>query len=305
MLTPLRWIVNTLLYSCGLKMDESSAPITSQIHRFVRFGKRLVIATITVASFFVFTQDIQIFPGIVPGYLFSQGTAPSGTTEFKLTTSDGEHILVWKSDSNLPRRKEVILFFHGNAESLSSSKHLQRWLASQGYTNYALEYRGYSGTTGFPSESGIYRDGEAAIEFLLSKEGVSGNDIILMGNSIGTGPASFIANRYKVRSLVLLAPYSSLKALVEEIPFIGYLSPLLKYQFPTEEFIAGLKETCVVVAHGKKDGTIPYAHSVRLRSAYQGSGTFTLLLSEKAGHNDILQSVRGDLLKAVQRCVET
>jgi pimeloyl-ACP methyl ester carboxylesterase len=286
-------------------MDVPSTPALSHTQRFMRFSKRLLIATLTVALFFVLTQDIQIFPGILSGYFFRQGTLPSGTTEFNLTTTDGERILVWKRDSNLPRRKEVILFLHGNAESLSSSKHLQRWLASQGYTNYALEYRGYSGTTGFPSESGIYRDGEAAIEFILNKESVSGNDIIVMGNSIGTGPASYIAHKYKVRGLVLLAPYSSLKTLVEEMPVLGYLSPFLKYKFPTEEFIAGLKETCVVVAHGKKDDIIPYAHSVRLQSVYQGTGKFSLLLSEKAGHNNILQSVKGDLMKVVRRCVET
>jgi acetyl esterase/lipase len=268
--------------------------------RMLRFGNRLVIATFCVALFFVFTQDIQIFPGIILGLFSSQGPVPIGTEEFKVTTSDAEQILVWKRVSSLPRKREVMLFFHGNADFLWSAAHVQSWLASHGYTNYALEYRGYPGTTGFPSELGLYRDGEAAIEFLLAKEQISSKDVIIMANSIGSGPAAYIADKYKVKTLVLLAPYRSLKAVVEEMPLIGYLSPFLKYSFPTETFISQLTETSVVVAHGMRDNTIPYTHSVTLKSAYRGAGTYTLLLPENAGHNDILRAVRGEILDFVQ-----
>lgn len=269
---------------------------------FLNFVKRLVISTFAVSLFFVLTQDIQIFPGIIRGFLGSKGEVPAGIEEFSLTTSDQERILVWKKESPFPRRREVFLFFHGNAESLSTSVPLQAFLASHGYSSYVIEYRGYPGTTGYPSEAGIYRDGEASIEFLLIKERVTPGEVVVVGNSIGTGPAAFIAQKFKVKALVLIAPYTSLRALVEQMPVIGYLAPFLKYNFPSDKYVSLLSKTCVVAVHGKRDGTIPYMHSLTLKDAYRGTGSFTLLSSDKAGHNDIFREMKGEILRSSCLC---
>jgi acetyl esterase/lipase len=288
-----------------LSMSSSRAGLKELVYgRGARFLIRLFAASLVVAAFFVATQDLQIFPGIVSGAFRSAPLAPKWVREEMVQTADGETLPVWRVQGKAPQRKQVALILHGNADSLSTITPVQRWLASSGFTSYAIEYRGYAGSTGFPSENGIYLDGEAGIELLFRNEKLTAADVIVFGQSIGTGPAAYLAQKYSVGTLVLVAPYTSLTNVVRELPVFGYLYPFLRYNFPTQEFVGRLKDTCVVAAHGRLDSTIAYYHSEELKRAYRGNKTYILISAASAGHNDILGAVIEEISEALVGCVE-
>jgi fermentation-respiration switch protein FrsA (DUF1100 family) len=273
------------------------------LHRLLTVGRRLVLAAFVVSVFFVATQEFQIFPGLLDSRLSGPlPTPPKGIDVLTTTSSDGAPVVVWRMKApDDPKR--VALIFHGNAERLSTFTRAQRWLASKGISTYAMEYRGYNGwNSGWPSEERLYADAEAAFELMRRTERIEPQDAVVLGSSIGTGIASHIAMKFHPKALVLLSPYTSLKDVVGELPYLGFLSPFLWYQFPSLENIATLRETCVVVAHGHRDTVIPFHHSTQLRDAYRGSGTFSLIESAEAGHNDILAHTSDRITAAISEC---
>lgn len=275
------------------------------LKRMGRFIKRFIVATTVVSAVFVVTQDFQIFPAVLDSYLLNyKNSPPAGIEALHTHSADGHEVLIWRLRAEGGERKKVALFFHGNGEHIQSTVPLQQWLQSLGFTTYAVEYRGYNGRdSGWPTESGFYQDADAAFAFLSAEEKVEPRDVLVYGNSIGTGTAAYVAQAHQVGTLVLTAPYSSLPTLVQSLPFFGYLSRFLKYDFPVAEFVGKLGTTCVVVAHGQQDGTIPYSHSKTIEASYHGTGGFELITVDVAGHNDIFNLAKVQLEKGIEQCV--
>ena len=102
------------------------------------------------------------------------------------------------------------MFFHGNGASWQTTPYITDMLVQHGYGVLAAEYRGYNGNPGSPSEEGLYADGRAAYAFLRER-GVAGQEIVLAGNSIGSGVATHLATEIEARALVLISPFDSLE----------------------------------------------------------------------------------------------
>jgi pimeloyl-ACP methyl ester carboxylesterase len=271
----------------------------------IKIARRLCVAVFCVATFFVVTQDFQIFPLLVGKFFYTATSSPPPDVDvLKPISSDGTSVLVWRLRT-LGNHPRVALIFHGNGEVVGSFLRVQRWLASQGITTYSMEFRGYNGSdSGWPSEQKLYEDARVSFELMLREEGIEAKDAIVLGSSIGTGFASHIAARYQTGALVLLSPYTSLPDVVAHRGVLKYLAPFLWYQFPSEQNVASLRSTCVVTAHGRRDTIIPFDHSERLKQAYTGDSTFTLLESDEAGHNDIIGAVQPLISKAIRSCFE-
>lgn len=109
--------------------------------------------------------------------------------------------------------KPTLLFFHGNGANWQTTPFVTDLLVSDGYGVLAAEYRGYNDNPGVPSEKGLYADGCAAYDF-LREEGLVPQDIVLVGNSIGSGVATHLASEREARALVLVSPFDSLEETV-------------------------------------------------------------------------------------------
>src|SRR5262245_57965581 len=105
--------------------------------------------------------------------------------EHVLTTADGEKIIVWHVPAKSGR--PVILYFHGNGDNLAGFFPRFRDLIADGIGIVAPAYRGYSGSTGTPSEQGLLNDAAAAYAFTVAR--YSADRIIAWGFSLGTGVA--------------------------------------------------------------------------------------------------------------------
>ncbi len=158
--------------------------------------------------------------------------------------------------------KPTVLYFHGNGSDWVSSVAACERLIGQGYGLLAAEYRGYRGNAGSPSEDGLYADGRAALAFLAERD-VAPSDIIIIGNSIGSGTATQMASEANVAGLVLISPFASLTRLVGEKVSWLPVSLLLRDHYDNIGKIGRL-DAPVLIMHGTADTLIPIAHAEAL-----------------------------------------
>src|SRR5262249_58771146 len=122
-----------------------------------------------------------------------------------IPSSDGERLSAWHAP---PRGyKPVVIYFHGNAEIVPWRAERHRATIANGTGLIALNFRGYGGSTGTPTEDGLHRDAQAAYAF--AAERYAPRRIVLWGVSLGTGVAVRLAAEKPVGKLILESPYSS------------------------------------------------------------------------------------------------
>jgi len=179
---------------------------------------------------------------------------------------------------------KILIFFHGNAEdigwSLSFVAKLQRTLKVH---VLSMEYPGYGLYLGKPNSTKILADAETVFNYLTNTIGVRSENIILFGRSIGSGPATFLAARKKVASLILMSAYTSIKAAVKNIAG-NFAKMFVAERFKNIDEISKVKSPILFI-HGIKDTLIPKQHSVDLLNACLQTVSH-IHLSEEMTHND-------------------
>lgn len=205
---------------------------------------------------YVFQRQLIYFPAKnMPGRLaFNAGDMETVT----LHTDDGVSLTSWYKPAEMA--KPTLLILHGNAGHIGGRMPLARQFISKGYGIFLLEYRGYGGNQGQPSEQGFYRDGEAAMQF-LKQRGIGIDKTVLYGESLGTGVATQLASKHAVCALVLQSPYTSLRAVARyHYPWI-LMSPWDKF-----DSLARIRTNHVplLILHGTQDQVIPYTEGLEL-----------------------------------------
>ncbi len=176
----------------------------------------------------------------------------------KLTTSDRLNLNAWYKPSRI--NKPTILYFHGNAGHIGYRMYLAREFISQGFGVLLLDYRGYGGNPGSPTEDGLYRDGRAAKHFLQAQN-IQNHHIIFYGESLGTGVAIKLASEFSVCAVILQSPYTSLTALARyHYPWI-FIPP--KDQYNSLGLIKKINSP-ILFLHGKQDEIVPYDQGLAL-----------------------------------------
>ncbi len=165
--------------------------------------------------------------------------------------------------------KPTILYFHGNGTDWTSSIIATDRMVPEGYGVLAAEYRGYRGNPGSPSEQGLYRDGRAALRF-LEREGVGPSQVVMIGNSVGTGVAAQLASETTPAALILISPFASLSQLVGEKMWWLPTGLLLRDRYDTLTTLERV-EAPILLMHGDADTLIPHAHSEQLAAKKAGA----------------------------------
>ena len=155
-----------------------------------------------------------------------------------------------------------MVFFHGNGGSLYGSGLANQAIVEAGFGALLVEYRGYGGNPGEPSEHGLYLDGEASIAW-LKKRGISAEDIVIASNSIGGGVAVEMAKRHDPSALILVAPFTSLPEVAQSSLWWMPARYLVQDQYLNAEKIVELQMP-VLVQHGDADDLVSYEHGKRL-----------------------------------------
>ena len=200
-----------------------------------------------------------------------------------VTSSDGQQIQSWFIQGD-DSTKPAIIYYHGNAGNFSHRIHKAIHYIQAGYSVLLAEYRGYGGNDGQITEQGIYADARAQLDWLINKKGYTEDQIVIYGESIGSGPAVQMATEYQARALVLETPFSSLEELASRLYFLLPVKLLLKDKYLNINKIKNV-DYPVFVFHGDLDSTIPIASAKRLFDAANEPKKF---IEIKGGnHNDL------------------
>jgi len=163
-----------------------------------------------------------------------------------------------------PKAALVILFFHANAEDLGMSYSILTHMQEQFKVNVlAVEYPGYGLLQGLqPSEDGVYEVALTTFRYLIDQVGARHSQIVLMGRSLGSGPAVHLAAQYPVGGLILVSAFCSIRAAVQSI--VGRaLAWAFCERFPNLRTIANVSCPTLFI-HGEHDSLIPMEHALRL-----------------------------------------
>tara|TARA_B100000767_G_scaffold198182_1_gene185121 strand:- start:194 stop:706 length:513 start_codon:yes stop_codon:yes gene_type:complete len=119
-----------------------------------------------------------------------------------------------------------------------------------------VSWRGFSGNLGKPSEKGLYEDGESAINWLKGK-GLKDSDIILYGESLGTGIATHIAQNQKFAGVILESPFTSMVDAAKNVYPYFPIKFLLKDKYENDKKIKNLNSP-ILIMHGEADKIVPF-----------------------------------------------
>ncbi|MBQ9337214.1 MAG: alpha/beta fold hydrolase [Lentisphaeria bacterium] len=177
-----------------------------------------------------------------------------------------------------PAGRPVILFSHGNGETLRAVRPFLNEMIGRKYGVMAYDYAGYGASEGRAGEKQSCRDIEAAYNYLVGDRKIPPEQIIIFGFSVGTGPSCHLAGKYPARMLVLAAPFAS--AVQVKLPF-----SLPGDRFPNA---AILRRTTIplLVLHGTKDSIIPFRNGKKVFSS--SAAKKKLFLALPCDHNDLL-----------------
>lgn len=206
-----------------------------------------------------------------------------GLAATRLATADGLDLLAW----TLPAAADapVILYLHGNAGHIGYRAERIRAMAAMGWGAIIPEYRGYGGNPGQPSEAGLRQDAAAALA-ALHAQGIAPGRIVLWGESLGSGLATWLAARHPVGAVVLETPYTSIAAIARQsYPFVP-VDLLLKDRFDSLAELPAIVAPILVAVAGR-DRVVPPAMGHALHAAAVGPAE--LWLAPEAGHSDLRQ----------------
>jgi uncharacterized protein len=193
-------------------------------------------------------------------------------------------------------REKALIYLGGNGESVVGVAY-ELFLQFPEHTIYLMEYRGYGASTGNPSEKAFYKDA------LALHDTVSANhqSLSIIGRSLGTGVATYLASQRKVDSMVLITPYDSIQSIAQKRFPIYPMSILLTEKYRSIDRVPSLDVPTLILL-ADNDKIIPMKNSEALIAAFAKVKP-TVKIIKNAGHNAL--SERQEYKKAINDFLTT
>jgi len=176
--------------------------------------------------------------------------------------------------------KGTVVFFHGNAENISTHIGMVYWLPKEGYNVFLFDYRGYGLSEGKAEIHGVHLDGQAALEFIAHYPGVDAERLVVFGQSLGGAIAvySTVHSKVQVKALILESTFADYRKIFQEKlagvfltwPLQWPLSYTVTDQYSPVLHIGQLTDTPLLVVHGEADRIVPLHHGQQLFDAAVG-----------------------------------
>ena len=202
----------------------------------------------------------------------------------------------WIIEKDFKKYKTLVIF-HGNAGHLSNRIYKLNELYKLNINILLISWRGFSGNKGSPTEQNLYKDAEAAIKWLNEKN-ISNNEIILYGESLGSGIAVEVGKENNFNSIILESPFTSIENSAKiYYPYLP-VRLLLKDRYDTISKIKMIN-TPILIMHGKKDDVVPFS---------MGKELFEKANSPKQSYftteDDHMMEFNSSLLEKIQDFIE-
>lgn len=216
-------------------------------------------------------------------------------------TSDGLELSGWFLAAPGPAPRVTVLVFNGNAGNRAHRGPLAAALHRHGLQVLLVDYRGYGGNPGTPSEHGLAADGRAARAYLAGRPDVDPSRLVYFGESLGTAVAVDLAAEHPPAALVLRSPFTSMGDLGQHhYPFLP-VRLLLRDRFAAIDRIRRIRVPLLVIAGGH-DRIVPIDSSRRLYEAAMGPKTLVVL--PDADHNDYELLAGDEMIEAIVRFLQ-
>ena len=222
--------------------------------------KKLLLGVIglylVAMGYLYFTQNDQLFPA----KLIEKQAKVSGENIEGLSLRVSDAVVL----DGVMRKDEasdagLILYFGGNADD--ATRFVLDVKELQGYDIVAFNYRGYVGSSGTPSEEALFNDALKIYDTYAK-----GRKVVVIGRSLGTGVATYLASKRVVDGLVLLTPYDSILSIAKlKYPFFP-IDLLLQNKFESVDYLPFVKAKIAVI-EVENDATIPRYHLEKLLEA--------------------------------------
>ena len=218
--------------------------------------------------------------------------------EVWLDTSDDVRVHGWFVPGDSTR---TLLYFHGNAGNISHRLHTIRQFHELGLSVFIIDYRGYGESRGRPSERGLYRDAEAAWDYLTTDRAIPAAEIVVFGRSLGGSLAAWLAAERSPHALVVDSSFTSVPDIGQDVyPWLP-VRLLSRLQHPTREHVT--KASCpVLVVHSRDDEIIPFHHGEALFRAANEPKSF---LELRGGHNDAHYTSESVFIDGLRRFLQS
>ena len=175
--------------------------------------------------------------------------------KIKITNEDNIELLAWYHKKDIKKYK-TILYLHGNAGSLENRIHKINHFDDININFLLLAWRGFNGNAGKPTEQGLYQDARSAVKWLMN-QGVIEENIIIYGESLGTGVATEIAQNKNFAGIILESPFTSMVAAGKSKYPIFPIKLLLKDKYESDKKIKNIISP-ILVMHGEADKIVPF-----------------------------------------------
>jgi len=250
----------------------------------------LAVYAVVLIAVYLAQRSLQYFPDKnYPGTPQDNGVPDMEIVELK--TEDGLTLNAWFAP---PPKKDgqIVVLFHGNAGHIGHRAIKAQHFIDRGIGVLLLEYRGFGGNQGRPTEQGLYHDGRAALRFLEQRE-YTVSQLIFYGESIGSGIAVQMALEIQPRYMILEAPFSSAADVAKRQYFFLPIDFLMKDRYDNIEKIADIK-TNLLIVHGDEDFVIPIDLAERLFARANHPKEFITI--NGGHHNDLFDHHAGHIV---------
>lgn len=204
--------------------------------------------------------------------------------EIQIQTSSLLQLHGWLINRPPPGQKRgLLIYFGGNAEEVSGYL-LDNTLTLPQWAILSLNYRGYGASQGKPSEKSLLEDALSIYDWAIQQADIDPKQIVVMGRSLGSGVAVYLAAHRPIAAVILTSPYDSIRSVAQSIyPYVP-IALLLKHPFDSLSLAAKIQAPMLMLL-AEQDTIIPQPHSKRLAAAWAGKYTEIEIAGED--HNSI------------------
>ncbi len=263
------------------------------------FGWVLLPVVLLLAGLWLVQRRLVYFPAAAP--VASIAELVPGAEDARFATADGLELEGWflPASGRTELRPPGLLLFEGNAGNRAHRLPLAQELTRRGLAVLLVDYRGYGGNPGTPTEAGLTLDALAAQAWLAARPDVDPERIVYFGESLGSGVALALAAERPPWALVLRSPFTSLVAVAGvHYPWLP-VGLLMRDRFPSIERIRGLDCPLLVIA-GQTVGVVPHSQSRELFEAAPMRAKKFVSIPD-VGHNDPRLTAGAGMLDEIAR----
>lgn len=254
---------------------------------------RIVLVVVIAHHGIVYAvQRHLLFPGTwMP---LPETTAPAGVERISIATDAGTAFAYLKQANAATAQKPapLIVYAHGNAERAVDFPWWTEPYTYAGFHVLIIEYRGFGGSDGSPSEAGIVGDALGLIELAVARPDVDAERVVYHGRSLGGGVVAILAAHRRPSGLILESSFSSVASMARDMLAPGYL---MRDPFDTARVLGESYDGPTLILHGDADDVIP-VQEARRNFAAAGGENARLIVGEGRGHIDSWMALEPDLL---------